>query len=85
LAGAITRAAGVLVLCRPTEPSFELISTSLSAFHFRPPAALDIGLTLTVNATSPSVVPVRYGASNVSILHVGALLGTARLDAGQQP
>ncbi|KAF7095710.1 hypothetical protein CFC21_097819 [Triticum aestivum] len=86
LAGAVTTAAaaGVLV-CRPRDPSFELISMNLSSFHFRPPAALDIGLTLTVHATNPNVVPVRYGASNVSILYGGTLLGTARLDAGQQP
>ena len=86
LAGAATTAAaaGVLV-CRPRDPSFELISISLSTFHFRPPAALDIGLTLTVHATNPNVVPVRYGASTVSISYGGACLGTALLDAGGQP
>uniref|UniRef100_A0ACD5ZP08 Uncharacterized protein n=1 Tax=Avena sativa TaxID=4498 RepID=A0ACD5ZP08_AVESA len=72
-------------MCRPRDPSFELISISLSTFHFRPPAALDIGLTLTVHATNPNVVPVRYDASTVSILYGGACLGTARLDAGGQP
>lgn len=86
LAGAATTAAATaLVLCRPRDPRFELISISLSAFHFRPPAALDIGLTLTVHATNPNVVPVRYGPSTVSILYGGAHLGTARLDAGEQP
>jgi len=86
LAGAATTAAATaLVLCRPRDPRFELISISLSAFHFRAPAALDIGLTLTVHATNPNVVPVRYGPSTVSILYGGAHLGTARLDAGEQP
>ncbi|XP_062192758.1 uncharacterized protein LOC133896215 [Phragmites australis] len=86
LAGAATTAAAAaVVLCRPRDPSFELISISLSTFHFRPPAALDIGLTLTVHATNPNVVPVRYGASTASILYGGGHLGTARLDAGEQP
>ncbi|KAL6662003.1 hypothetical protein ACP70R_001387 [Stipagrostis hirtigluma subsp. patula] len=86
LAGAATTvAAAAVALCRPRDPRFELISIGLSTFHFRPPAALDIGLTLTVHATNPNVVPVRYGASTVSILYGGAHLGTARLDAGEQP
>jgi hypothetical protein len=86
LAGAATTAAATaLVLCRPRDPRFELISISLSSFHFRAPAALDIGLTLAVHATNPNVVPVRYGPSTVSILYGGAHLGTARLDAGEQP
>ncbi|RLN04465.1 hypothetical protein C2845_PM13G25790 [Panicum miliaceum] len=73
LAGAATTAAATaLLLCRPRNPRFELISISLSTFHFRPPAALDIGLTLTVHATNPNVVPVRYGPSTVSILYGGA-------------
>ncbi|BAF24407.1 uncharacterized protein [Oryza sativa Japonica Group] len=82
---ASTAAAAAVLLCRPRDPTFELISISLSTFHFRPPAALDIGLTLTVHATNPNVVPVRYGPSTVSILYDGAHLGTARLDAGEQP
>ncbi|GJN04264.1 hypothetical protein PR202_ga21797 [Eleusine coracana subsp. coracana] len=86
LAGAATTAAAAaMVMCRPRDPIFELISISLSNFKFRPPAALDIGLTLTVHATNPNVVPVRYAASTVSILYAGAHLGTARLDAGEQP
>ncbi|CAL5000310.1 unnamed protein product [Urochloa decumbens] len=86
LAGAATTAAATaLLLCRPRDPRFELISISVSAFHFRPPAALDIGLTLTVHATNPNVVPVRYGPSTVSITYGGAHLGTAHLDAGGQP
>jgi hypothetical protein len=86
LAGAATTAAAAAVaVCRPRDPSFELISISLSTFHFRPPAGLDMGLTLTVHATNPNVVPVRYGASTVSILYAGAHLGTAVLDAGEQP
>ncbi|TVU04549.1 hypothetical protein EJB05_47663, partial [Eragrostis curvula] len=82
---ATTAAAAAVVVCRPRDPSFELISISLSTFHYRPPASLDLGLTLTVHATNPNVVPVRYGASTVSILYAGAHLGTARLDAGEQP
>lgn len=86
LAGAAAATATAAVaLCRPRDPSFEVISIKLSTFHFRPPAALDIGLTLTVHANNPNVVPVRYGPSTVSILYGGALLGTARLDADEQP
>jgi hypothetical protein len=61
-----------------------VISISLSAFNFRPPAALDIGLTLAVHATNPNVVPVSYVPSTVSILYGGAHLGTTRIDAGEQ-
>ncbi|KAL6856986.1 hypothetical protein ACP4OV_018368 [Aristida adscensionis] len=86
LAGAATTAAAAAVmLCRPQDPSFELISISLSVPSFRPLAALDVGLTLAVHASNPNVVPVRCGASAVSILYDGVHLGTARLDAACRP
>ncbi|KAL5232382.1 hypothetical protein ABZP36_031158 [Zizania latifolia] len=78
-------AAAAVVLCRPRDPTFELISISLSTFHFWPLAALDIGLTLTVHATNPNVLPMRYGPSTVSILDGDAHLGTACHDTGEQP
>jgi hypothetical protein len=73
--GDIAAAAGVLV-------TLDLISITMSTFHFWPPAMLDIGLTLTVHVTNPNVVPAQYGTSAISILHGGAQVGTARLDTG---
>jgi hypothetical protein len=65
--------------------TLDLISITLSTFHFSAPATLDIGLTLTVHATNPNVVLVLYGASAISILHGVVQVGTARLDNGGHP
>ncbi|MQL80716.1 hypothetical protein Taro_013166 [Colocasia esculenta] len=84
LVGAATTAAtGALILGKPRDPTFHLISVELSSFHLHLPL-LDVELILTVHVTNPNIVPIHYAAATMSIFYQGALLGTAQVQAGSQ-
>ncbi|CAI0544208.1 unnamed protein product [Linum tenue] len=85
LAGGVSAVAGAALLrARPKDPTFHLISISLSSFKLNFPV-LDAELTLTVHVTNPNIVPIQYSAATMSIYYDGSLLGSARVEAGSQP
>ncbi|KAM0827023.1 hypothetical protein ACQ4PT_068466 [Festuca glaucescens] len=86
LAGAATTAAAAGVLVCPAEGP-ELRAHLHRPVHlpFPPPGGAGHRAHPHRPRHNPNVVPVRYGASTVSILYGGACLGTAQLDAGGQP
>ncbi|XP_008806096.1 uncharacterized protein LOC103718874 [Phoenix dactylifera] len=84
IGAASATAAATIIWGRPRDPTFHLISITLSSFHLNLPL-LDIDLNLTVHVTNPNVVPVRYSAATVSIFYAGSRLGSAQLNAGSQP
>ncbi|GAB2285557.1 hypothetical protein Dimus_020004 [Dionaea muscipula] len=77
-------ATAVIVVGRPKDPSFQLISISLTNFKLSFPL-LDAELILTVHVTNPNIVAVQYSSTTMSIFYDGALLGSALVDAGSQP
>uniref|UniRef100_A0A1D1YLC0 Water stress and hypersensitive response domain-containing protein n=1 Tax=Anthurium amnicola TaxID=1678845 RepID=A0A1D1YLC0_9ARAE len=81
LVGAATATA--LILGKPRDPTFHLISIELSSFRLNLPL-LDVELTLTVHVTNPNIVPIRYSATTMSIFYDGSLLGSAPVQAGSQ-
>ncbi|KAF3778220.1 hypothetical protein EJ110_NYTH41889 [Nymphaea thermarum] len=89
VAAVIGGAAALVLAVRPKDPQFELLSINLTGFRlrFEPPSLLpllDIGLVLTVHATNPNVVGVRYSRSTMAIFYRGSLLGEAHVCAGEQ-
>ncbi|XP_078152881.1 late embryogenesis abundant (LEA) hydroxyproline-rich glycoprotein family [Carex rostrata] len=68
---------------RPKNPTFHLVSISLSSFHLNLPL-LDLELMLTVHVTNPNPVPIKYEPAVLSISYSGTHLGTAQLEAGSQ-
>ncbi|CAD5191919.1 unnamed protein product [Musa acuminata subsp. malaccensis] len=85
LVGAASAAAAtVVVLGRPRDPTFHLISITLSSFRLNLPL-LDVDLTLTVHVTNPNLVPIHYASAIISIFYAGSHLGSALLHAGSQP
>lgn len=84
LAGAACATATLTALwARPKNPTFHLISISLSSFRLNLPV-LDLELILTVHVTNPNPVAVQYQPALISISYGGSHLGSARLDAGSQ-
>ncbi|XP_020571368.1 uncharacterized protein LOC110018404 [Phalaenopsis equestris] len=77
-------AAAAIFALRPKDPTFQLVSISLSSFHLKLPL-LDLELTLAVHVTNPNIVPIRYSPATVSIFYSDSLLGSALLAAGSQP
>ncbi|KAL5997371.1 hypothetical protein ACLOJK_008301 [Asimina triloba] len=85
LVGAVSAAAAAAILAgKPRDPSFQLLSISLTSFKLHLPV-LDVELTLTVHVTNPNIVPIHYASSTMSIFYDGSLLGTAQLEAASQP
>ncbi|CAN1171362.1 hypothetical protein LINPERPRIM_LOCUS7917 [Linum perenne] len=82
--GATAAAAAILIRAKPKDPTFHLISISLSSFKLNFPV-LDAELTLTVHVTNPNIVPIKYSAATMSIYYDGSLLGSAEVEAGSQP
>jgi LEA14-like dessication related protein len=84
LAGAACATATLTAMwARPRNPTFQLISISLSSFHLNLPL-LDLELMLTVHVANPNPVAIQYKPALVSISYSGTHLGTAQIDAGSQ-
>ncbi|KAI5669768.1 hypothetical protein M9H77_19621 [Catharanthus roseus] len=85
LVGAATATATAAILsAKPRDPTFHLISINLTSLKLNFPV-LDAELVLTVHVTNPNIAAVQYSSANMSICYAGALLGSARVDAGSQP
>lgn len=85
LIGAASAAAtAAIILGKPKDPTFHLISISLTSLKLNLPL-LDVELILTVHVTNPNIVPIEFSSSSMSIFYDGSLLGTALVEAGSQP
>lgn len=84
IGGATAAATAALIVSRPRDPEFELISIDLTSFKLNFPA-LDAELILTVHVNNPNIVAIKYDSATMSIMYEGSLLGTALLEAGSQP
>lgn len=80
-AASVTAAAVAFKLGKPKDPTFRLISITLTSFKLHLPV-LDAELILTVHVTNPNIVPVKYSSSTMSIYYEGSLLGSAHINAG---
>lgn len=77
-------AVAALFQAKPRDPTFHLISISLTSFKLNIPA-LDAEVILTVHVTNPNVAPIHYSSTTMSIFYDGSLLGSAEVAAGHQP
>ncbi|OWM69010.1 hypothetical protein CDL15_Pgr025197 [Punica granatum] len=77
-------AAAALSRAKPRDPTFHLISISLTSFKLNLPV-LDAEVILTVHVTNPNIVPIHYSSTTMSIFYDGSLLGLAEVAAGHQP
>ncbi|KAI3420547.1 WHy domain-containing protein [Psidium guajava] len=84
IGAASASAAAAVFLAKPKDPTFTLISISLTSFKLKPPV-LEAELLLTVHVTNPNVAPVHYSSTTMSILYDGSPLGSADVTAGSQP
>ncbi|KAJ0972723.1 hypothetical protein J5N97_020682 [Dioscorea zingiberensis] len=84
IGAASAAAATALIVGRPRDPTFHLISINLSSFKLNLPY-LDLELVLTVHVTNPNLVPIHYAPTTMSIFYDGSRLGTAEVQAGSQP
>ncbi|XP_030522234.1 uncharacterized protein LOC115735241 [Rhodamnia argentea] len=84
IGAASASAATAVFLAKPKDPTFQLISISLTSFKLNLPV-LDAELLLTVHVTNPNVAPVHYSSTTMSILYDGSPLGSAEVAAGSQP
>ncbi|KAK1263030.1 hypothetical protein QJS04_geneDACA008533 [Acorus gramineus] len=85
IGAATATAATTLLLSKPKDPTFHLISISLSSFHLSLPARLDLDLLLTVHVTNPNPLPISYIPTTLSISYRGSPLASATVCAGSQP
>ncbi|CAM8919850.1 unnamed protein product [Rhodiola kirilowii] len=84
LIGAATATAtAAILLAKPKDPKFHLISISLTNLKLSFPA-LDAEMFLTVHVTNPNIVPITYSSTTMSIFYQGSLLGSAQVQAGSQ-
>ncbi|XP_010245517.1 PREDICTED: uncharacterized protein LOC104589034 [Nelumbo nucifera] len=84
IVGAMSAAAtAAIIICKPRDPTFHLISVNLTSFKLNFPL-LDAELTLNVHVINPNIVPVYYSATTMSIFYQDSLLGTAKIEAGSQ-
>ncbi|KAL5710614.1 hypothetical protein ACHQM5_021156 [Ranunculus cassubicifolius] len=85
LIGAATATAtAAIIMGRPKDPSFQLLSIKPTSIKLNLPV-LHTDLILTVHVTNPNIVPIQYSASSMSIFYDGDLLGSADVQAGSQP
>lgn len=84
IGAAAATAAATLINAKPKDPTFHLISVSLTSFKLKFPV-LDAELVLTVHVTNPNITPIKYSSSTMSIFYDGSLLGSAPVKAGSQP
>ncbi|GAB2233944.1 hypothetical protein Droror1_Dr00003174 [Drosera rotundifolia] len=82
IGAATTAAAAAILIAKPKDPTFSLISINLTKLHLNFPF-LDADLILTVHSTNPNIVSVRYSSTTMSILYDDSLLGSAIIDAGE--
>ncbi|CAN1252099.1 hypothetical protein LINPERPRIM_LOCUS7917 [Linum perenne] len=66
--GATAAAAAILIRAKPKDPTFHLISISLSSFKLNFPV-LDAELTLTVHVTNPNIVPLPARLDGLELAH----------------
>ena len=83
IGAASAAAASALISAKPKDPTFHVISISLTSFKLNLPV-LDVELTLTVHVTNPNIVPIHYSSTTMSIFYDGSLLGSAEVQAGSQ-
>ncbi|KAK7860371.1 uncharacterized protein LOC112037123 [Quercus suber] len=83
IGAASAAAASALISAKPKDPTFHVISISLTSFKLNLPV-LDIELILTVHVTNPNIVPIHYSSTTMSIFYDGSLLGSAEVEAGSQ-
>lgn len=76
-------AAAALMMAKPRDPAFHLISINLTSFKFNFPV-IDADLILTVHVTNPNIAPIHYSSTAMSIFYDGSYLGSAKIDAGSQ-
>ncbi|KAK9127811.1 hypothetical protein Syun_016608 [Stephania yunnanensis] len=81
---AAAAAAALVTLARPRDPSFELVSITLTSFKLNFPV-IDTELILTVHVTNPNLVPIHYSSTTMSIFYDGSPLGSAAVESGSQP
>ncbi|KAJ8749941.1 hypothetical protein K2173_013856 [Erythroxylum novogranatense] len=84
IGAASATAATALWNVKPKDPTFHLISISLTSFKFNFPV-IDAELVLTVHVTNPNITAVHYSPTTMSIFYDGSLLGSAEVEAGSQP
>ncbi|KAJ8568481.1 hypothetical protein K7X08_028014 [Anisodus acutangulus] len=84
VAAATAAAAAVVLVAKPRDPDFHLISMELTSFKLNFPV-LDAELILTIQITNPNITSITYSSTEMSIFYSGDLLGTAPVEAGSQP
>ncbi|KAG2397429.1 uncharacterized protein HKW66_Vig0143350 [Vigna angularis] len=77
-------AATALISAKPKDPTFHLISISMTSLKLNLPL-LDAEVLLTVHVTNPNIAPIDYSSTSMSIFYEGSLLGSAQVQAGSQP
>ncbi|XP_047322405.1 uncharacterized protein LOC124926254 [Impatiens glandulifera] len=77
-------AATAIILGKPKDPDFELVSIDFKSFNLNLPH-LDADVILTVHVNNPNIVPIRHSSAEMSISYAGSFLGAAMIDAGSQP
>ncbi|GAB4824688.1 hypothetical protein Ancab_007553 [Ancistrocladus abbreviatus] len=83
IGAASATAAAAVILGRPKDPTFQLVSVNLTSLKLNLPV-LDAELILTVHVTNPNIAPAHYSSATMSIYYDGARLGSAQVDAGSQ-
>uniref|UniRef100_A0A5B6YRT6 Water stress and hypersensitive response domain-containing protein n=1 Tax=Davidia involucrata TaxID=16924 RepID=A0A5B6YRT6_DAVIN len=84
LGAASASATAAIMMAKPKDPTFHLISISLTSLELNLPV-LDAELILNVHLTNPNIVSIHYSSTEMSISYTGSLLGSARIRAGSQP
>ncbi|XP_042475600.1 uncharacterized protein LOC122057537 [Macadamia integrifolia] len=84
IGAASATAAAAIILGKPRDPTFHLVSITLNSFKLNLPV-VDAELILTVHVTNPNLVPIDYSSTVMSIFYDGSLVGSAQVHAGSQP
>ena len=83
IGAASATAAAAVIMAKPKDPSFHLISIDFTSFKLNFPV-LDAELILTVHVSNPNIVPIQFSPSTMSMFYNGSLLGSAKVQAGSQ-